>query len=391
MQVERIYIDIPSVHSRKCVVFCTPFHCLNLNRLQHGYRPLRSQHPGKTSRLRLCSHLHTLTNQLIDISPLLSSSIEERKQCGQKILAAFEDYGFLYLSQHPIPNSTLSTVFGQSAAFFARPQSQKDALAWTSPQANRGYVTQGREKVSDGQTVEEVAAERQSAGADLKESMEIGREGEPNHPNRWPDHLDSAGAEFRHVMEGFFLDCKDLHARIMAAIALGLGLDEDFFADFVRVGDNTLRLLHYPPVKPEVFRQNPGQVRAGAHSDYGSITLLFQDTRGGLQVQDDAGAWKDVKPIPSTVVVNAGDLLARWSNDRIRSTKHRVVEPPLPVGAEEVNEYPARYSIAYFCNPDFHKTIEALPGTFGGATGKEKRFEAINSGDYLVQRLTATY
>lgn len=322
-----------------------------------------------------------------------SASLENRQACGQKILAAFENDGFLYLSNHTISPATLNTVFQESASFFKRSQSQKDSLAWTVPEANRGYVTQGREKVSEGLTVEEVAKDREAGGADLKESMEIGREGDPQYSNHWPDQFDAEGIQFRQVMQAFFLDCKQLHADIMAAIALGLGLDEDYFADFVRVGDNTLRLLHYPAVRNEVFRRNPGQVRAGAHTDYGSITLLFQDDRGGLQVQTDKGEWKDVQPIPGTVVINAGDLLARWSNDRIRSTKHRVVEPPLHGHglAEQAEYHPARYSIAYFCNPDFHKTIDALPGTFGASAGREKRFKAINSGEYLVQRLTATY
>lgn len=174
----------------------------------------------------------------------------------------------------------------------------------------------------------------------------------------------------------------------MSAIGMGMGLDETYFDDFVRVGDNTLRLLHYPPVKRQVFEKNKDQVRAGAHSDYGSITLLFQDMRGGLQVQSLDGEWLDVTPIEGTVVVNAGDLLARWSNDTIRSTKHRVVEPPLR--GEGVDEYPARYSIAYFGNPDFHKTIVVLPGTWENEKGG-KKYAGINSGEYLEQRLSVTY
>lgn len=189
-------------------------------------------------------------------------------------------------------------------------------------------------------------------------------------------------------MQDFFLQCKELHRLVMSAIGVGMGLGEAYFDDFVRVGDNTLRLLHYPPVKREVFEKNKDQVRAGAHSDYGSITLLFQDMRGGLQVQSLDGEWLDVTPIEGTVIVNAGDLLARWSNDTIRSTNHRVVEPPLR--EHGLDEYPARYSIAYFGNPDFHKTIEALPGTWENEKSG-KKYESINSGDYLVQRLSVTY
>jgi isopenicillin N synthase-like dioxygenase len=144
-------------------------------------------------------------------------------------------------------------------------------------------------------------------------------------------------------MTDFFDQCKALHVEVMRAIAVGMDLPESFFDSYTDVGDNTLRLLHYPAVKSDVFRINPGQVRAGAHSDYGSITLLFQDAAGGLQVKSPNGTFVDATPIEDTCVVNAGDLLARWSNDLIKSTIHRVVEPPQREGVEE---HPARYSIA---------------------------------------------
>ena len=233
---------------------------------------------------------------------------------------------------------------------------------------------------------EEVAKDR-AGNPDLKESFEIGKEGVAGFPNQWPEKLDTEGVEFKQVMQNMFLQCKEVHRLIMSAIAQGMGLAEEFFDDFTKNGDNNLRLLHYPPVKREVFERNKGQARVGAHTDYGSITLLFQDTSGGLQVQSLEGEWLDVTPIEGTMIVNAGDLLARWSNDEIRSTRHRVVEPPSR--EKGVEEYPSRYSIAYFCNPDFDKWIEALPGTWEEKGGK--KYEGINSGDYLVQRLSATY
>jgi len=147
---------------------------------------------------------------------------------------------------------------------------------------------------------------------------------------------------FKGTMTDFFDQCKALHLEVMRAIAVGMGLEPNFFDSYLDVGDNTLRLLHYPAVKREVFQINPGQVRAGEHSDYGSITLLFQDSRGGLQVKAPNGQFVDATPIEDTVVVNAGDLLARWSNDTIKSTIHRVVEPPRAEG----DSHPPRYSIA---------------------------------------------
>jgi len=117
------------------------------------------------------------------------------------------------------------------------------------------------------------------------------------------------------------------------------------------------------------------------------LTLLFQDAAGGLQVKSPKGTWVDATPIPDTIVINAGDLLARWSNDTIKSTNHRVVQPPSKPEDAQKDTYPPRYSIAYFCNPNSEKTIEAIPGTFESG----KKYEAINSGEYLVKRLTATY
>lgn len=240
----------------------------------------------------------------------------------------------------------------------------------------------GQEKVSLHLSKAEVEKDRGGEGEDQKESFEIGRDNEEGQPNHWPED----DFEFKQVMLDFWERCKQLHAVIMKGIALALKLEPDFFADFVKQGDNTLRLLHYPAVPANAFAN--GRVRAGLHSDYGSITLLFQDSRGGLQVERPDGSFFDVTPIEGTIVMNAGDLLSRWSNGLIRSTRHRVVEPPLKVTTEGQG-YPPRYSIAYFCNPDFDKTIEALPGTW--KSEKAKKWEPINSGDYLEQRLSTTY
>ncbi|KAF2462048.1 hypothetical protein BDY21DRAFT_330338 [Lineolata rhizophorae] len=325
---------------------------------------------------------------LIDFSLFLHGTPSEKQSTATAILDGFKRAGFIYIKKHGISPETVSTVFSQSASFFARPQAQKDALAWTTPESNRGYVAHGREKVTQLESRGDVDALRQAI-PDLKESMEIGRESDAKYPNNWPDGFDDEGKTFKETMLGFFDECKDLHMQIMRAIALGLGIDEKWFDGYTDVGDNNLRLLHYPSVEKSVFKAKKGQVRAGEHSDYGSITLLFQDDRGGLQVESPLGTFVDATPIPDTIVINAGDLLARWSNDTIKSTKHRVVEPPLKPDQEQSDVYPARYSVAYFCNPNFDKYIEAIPGTFGETA--EKKYPGINSGEYLVQRLAATY
>ncbi|EFQ92641.1 hypothetical protein CFE70_004896 [Pyrenophora teres f. teres 0-1] len=324
---------------------------------------------------------------LIDFAAFLSGDPNAKKQTADAVLKGFQNAGFVYLKNHGIPPSTVSTVFSHSAKFFARPKEQKDALAWYSAAANRGYVTQGREKLV---VLEETGteAEMRALVPDLKESMEIGRDDQPEMPNMWPSG-DEAAKEFREQMMGFFETCKNLHMQIMRAIALGMGIEETWFDGFTDAGDNTLRLLHYPGVSKSIFKRNDGQeqVRAGEHSDYGSVTLLFQDARGGLQVRSPKGTFVDATPIEGTIVINAGDLLARWSNDTIKSTKHRVMEPPAKPEDSDKDEYPPRYSIAYFCNPNYDRKIEAIPGTFENG----RKYDDVMSGDYLIQRLTATY
>ncbi|KAL3964574.1 hypothetical protein ACCO45_001578 [Purpureocillium lilacinum] len=316
---------------------------------------------------------------LIDFSKFLHGTPNERATTARAILEGFQTAGFIYLRNHAIPADVLRNAFARSADFFDLPLDAKLA-------ANRGYSSPGREKVSqllDSADVDKI----RSAAPDLKESFEIGRESDPKFSNPWPSE-DGSGRRlngFRADMLDFHARCQAMHRDVMRAIAMGMGLGDGFFEPFVDVGDNTLRLLHYPAVKADVFKVNPGQVRAGEHSDYGSVTLLFQDSRGGLQVKSPTGQFVDATPIEGTVVINAGDLLARWSNDTIKSTIHRVVEPPRKEGVE----YPPRYSIAYFCNPNFDSFIETLPGTY--ASPRDKKYEGINSGDYLVQRLTATY
>ncbi|KAL8799520.1 MAG: hypothetical protein Q9182_005829 [Xanthomendoza sp. 2 TL-2023] len=329
---------------------------------------------------------------IIPLEPLLDPSSPQCLETAQALLAAFRTAGFFYLTDYSslIPYSQVETVFEQSKKFFARPQEQKDQLACRSAATNRGYLRMGREKASSALTAEEIAKERQGTGEDMKETIEIGREDEEGNPNRWPVDFDADGVAFTSTMQAFFLSCKEMHSVVMRGIALGMGLGATFFDEYVSQGDNNLRLLHYPAVPPGRF--DGGRMRTAAHSDYGSVSFLWQDQSGGLQVEKGhgSGEWIDVEPKEGYIVVNAGDVLARWSNDLIRSTKHRVVQPPSRRGKAETEDIPPRYSIAYFCNPNYAKWIEALPGTWENVPGG-KKYEGVNSRDYLVGRLSATY
>lgn len=249
---------------------------------------------------------------LIDFSAFKSGDEATKRSTAQAIVSGFQRAGFIYLKNHGISKQDVATTFGESAKFFQRPMEQKLAMGWTTPEANRGYSQPGREKTTDLKTAAEIEAKRAEEGADLKESFEIGREGEPKHPNHWPDNFDENGKVFKDRMLQFHDMCRQLHMQVMRAIAVGLGIDEVWFDSYCDGGDNTLRLLHYPEVKANVFKENTSTVRAGSHTDYGSITLLFQDMAGGLQVLSPNGNFIDATPIEDTIVVNAADLLARY-------------------------------------------------------------------------------
>lgn len=224
-------------------------------------------------------------------------------------MKGFTTSGFLYLE-----NSGLSaaSAFDWSAKYFGLPVETKARHPNTDFAANRGYSGMGKEKVTnlDLDSSDEKAIEALRAMVpDLKESLEIGSDSStgryPTKPfaNHFPDaELPGFGA----AMKRFYEDCDDLHHQLLSAIAEGLGLEKDFFKEHVTAGDHCMRLLHYPAVPKAVLDKAPA-VRAGSHTDYGTVTLLFQDLNGGLQVRTPEGAWLDVPPKEGAIVINAGE------------------------------------------------------------------------------------
>lgn len=191
-------------------------------------------------------------------------------------------------------------------------------------------------------------------------------------------------------MESFFLDCQILIHHILQALAVALDLPlQSQLSDAHKQSLFQLRLLHYPPV-PASFLAHGTKSRISAHSDFGTLTLLFQDAIGSLEVEDpkSPGKFNPVKPVPGTVLVNIGDLMERWSNKRWRSTVHRVVKPPSVVqDGEEVCK--ARYSIPFFATADPDTVIEALPGCWG--EGRPKLFDSVTAWGYVQMRMAALY
>jgi isopenicillin N synthase-like dioxygenase len=195
-------------------------------------------------------------------------------------------------------------------------------------------------------------------------------------------------------MESFFLDCSTLVHQILHAMAISLSLPSSNELSKTHARSLfQLRLLHYPPIALPLLLEAK-KSRISAHSDFGTLTLLFQDSAGGLEVEDPSspGKFRPAPPIPETVLVNIGDLMERWSNGRWRSTVHRVVAPPVDEresGGKGKEMLKARYSIPFFATADPETVIEALPGCWG--EGREKMFERTTAWEYVQMRMATSY
>ncbi|AXK82691.1 isopenicillin N synthase family oxygenase [Pseudolabrys taiwanensis] len=312
------------------------------------------------------------TLPIIDISGLSSANIADRKAVGAALRAACLDKGFFYIKNHGVSEDLISDVFSEAAAFFALPSEQKDEVNKAKSPCNRGYET------LQGQTLE--------AGAppDLKEGYYVGPDHGPDDPrvlagmfnhgaNQWPPQRPN----FKPVMQAYLNEMMVLSARMMEGIALSLDLPENYFDGYNRDPMATVRLLHYPP---QPAQARPNQKGAGAHTDFGGLTLLRQDDVGGLQVWDQTSdGWIHAVPVPGTYVVNLGDMIARWTNDRYRSTVHRVVNMS---GRE-------RYSVPFFYTGNYAHTVECIPTCL--SPGEAPKYPPITVEAHMREMYKRTY
>jgi isopenicillin N synthase-like dioxygenase len=281
---------------------------------------------------------------------------------------SFEEYGFAVVRDHGIPQDLIDRAEALSKAFFALPEEVKLRYKIEGGGGARGYTPFGVETAKDAKV------------HDLKEFWHVGRELPPGHPlsefmapNVWPAEIDG----FRAVFEDLYAAFERAGARVLEAIALHLGLPRDWFAKTVEDGNSVMRLLHYPPL---TGAHAEGAIRAAAHGDINTITLLLGAEEAGLELLTAKGEWKAVAPPPGALVVNIGDMLDRLTNHRLRSTTHRVVNPRGEAA------YRARYSMPFFLHfrPDF--VIETLPQCIDPARPDDHP-EPISSHEFLQQRL----
>ncbi|THY36100.1 thymine dioxygenase [Aureobasidium pullulans] len=317
-----------------------------------------------------------------------------RQQIAQDLVTACHDIGFVYIINHGIPEAVMDEAFDWIKKLFHLPHDQKMLAPHPpGPDVHRGYSYPGLEKVSqvygrgaDDDNISKALREVK----DCKESYEIGSENNAFMPNVWLPEDTLPG--FREFGLSFYWRCNAVAQTILTALAMGLELDSADALKKVHSGNyNQLRLLHYPAIRAEELEKQTS-ARMPAHTDWGSITLLFQDDCGGLQVEDpyEKGKFTDATPIKNGLMMNVGDMLMRWSNDYLKSTLHRVTLPRLSdrfEGEERLTR--ERYSIPYFLTPDMETVVQCMDEC-KNLTGPPK-YEAIKAGEYLTMRAKLQY
>jgi isopenicillin N synthase-like dioxygenase len=300
---------------------------------------------------------------VVDFAGFYSDDPARRAATAADLRAALEQYGFLYLRNHGVPQNVLDALFAGSRAFFALPLAAKQAATPTERANTRGY----------GGVASQALDERQPG--DLKETFQAGPEPAAERPNAWPADLPG----FREAVMAFHTTATAACNQLMRAIAVALGLPNAYFEPFHTHSDSTARLLHYPPLQGSPA---PGQLRAGAHTDFGGINLLFNDGEGGLEIQLPDGTWLPTPALDGAAIVNTGDLLERWTNGQFRSSPHRVVNPS---GAAALRD---RYSAVMFHSPNREAVVTCLAPCQGPA--RPPRFPPITAGDHMRARIEAS-
>ncbi|KAL3464764.1 hypothetical protein BJX64DRAFT_254289 [Aspergillus heterothallicus] len=331
---------------------------------------------------------------VVDFSPWSASQDEAaRRRVAQELVDACQQLGFVQIINHSLAKRTLDEAFNWMERLFGLPADEKMKAPHPEGWAvHRGYSWPGLEKVTQVKSMAEYEKARGILRVipDVKEVYDIGSDNCATQPNQWLP--DPALPGFRVFMTEFYWECDRVGREILQAIALGLNLEDiDHLTTKHGGNDNQLRLLHYLPVPTEDLRTERVS-RCAAHTDWSSITMLFQDDCGGLEVEDIShpGTFVPVAQVRNSIIMNVGDLLQRWSNDRLRSTNHRVGLPMLPDRYEVQNQLTReRFSIPYFMSPDDDSIIECIPSCM--SESEPAKYQPITRADYNKRRAAMMY
>ena len=310
---------------------------------------------------------------LIDLSDALERGGARSGAVARQLRVAATDSGFFYVRGHGIAPQRVHEQFALARRLFELPAARREELSMRRSPILRGFENLGEQTLDA------------TMKPDLKESFYCGMDWPDDHPyvlahynsygpSQWPAELPEA----RPMCLDWIARMNALSLRIMQLLALSLDLPEDQFDQACEEPMITLRMVRYPPHPADADERTFG---AGAHTDWGAVTVLAQDDHGGLEVQMANGRWVEAPPLPDTFVVNLGDMVPRWTNGLYRSNLHRVRNRH--AGAA------ARYSIPFFHAPNYMARIEALPGTVPQAG--EPRYAPCTAGEHLQQMYDRTY
>lgn len=305
----------------------------------------------------------------LDLLHYTTGSIEQRKQFVQDIGKAFNETGFVTIANHGLSEELITELYQTVKAFFELPQQSKDKYEFPELAGQRGYTTKGKEKAKDAST------------PDLKEFWQRGQTivGEEYSKSDFPDNpLVEELPQFDLVTGEIYEKLENAGRNLLKAIATYLELEENYFEQYVINGNSILRAIHYFPIEhPENLSADA--VRAGAHEDINLITLLIGASADGLEVMTKDGEWFPIKAKGEDIVVNVGDMLQRLTNNKLKSTTHRVVNPPIDLMKT------SRYSVPFFLHPKAQMNLASLDSCID--TTHPKAYEDYTAGQYLDERL----
>ncbi|KAI0127985.1 putative gibberellin 20 oxidase [Xylariales sp. AK1849] len=308
---------------------------------------------------------------VIDISGYLVDDSGAKRHIASSICSAAQSPGFFQITGHGISSELISNLLDRLAAFFALPAETKNSIHRSKSAALRGFEAFGEQHLEEG-------------FADCKEGFMIGPEQLAEGarflqgPNQWPSRTAIEG--LREVMMEYFEEMRKLSKVMFRLVALSLGMDEKYFDQFVGSEDSIsiCRAHRYPPNLGNMAEKSRG---IGAHTDFGALTLLLQDSVGGLEVfHRPTESWHPVRPIPGAFVVNIGDMLERWTNNHYTSTLHRVISPV-------TNQ--CRYSVAFFNEGLLEQIVECIPTCL--SPGEKPLYEPVQVEVHLKERYGSTY
>lgn len=302
----------------------------------------------------------------VDLADFTEGNKETKAAFVKELGKAYEEIGFVAVKNHGLSDALCADLYAQVKGFFTLSKEEKETYEIEGLAGQRGYVSFGKEH-----------AKNKNEG-DLKEFWHFGQTVEDNDPikEEYPDNVQvNELPKFNAVGREVYQKLEATGREMLRAIALHLNLDENYFDAKIHNGNSILRPIHYPPITHEP----KDAVRAAEHEDINLITLLMGASADGLQVLNKSGEWISVTALPDQIVVNVGDMLQRLTNNKLKSTTHRVVNPPREKWGT------SRYSIPFFLHPRSEVSLNCLPSCI--SESNPKNFSDITAGEYLEQRI----